>query len=87
MAARTFSRFEVSMGFRMNSTFGGSFVLKGKERCLTLKLLPDVNAAIMSITARISETWYLLGEQRAQTYFAQANLQQRDCSVIDTGKV
>ncbi|MEE2901040.1 MAG: efflux transporter outer membrane subunit [Myxococcota bacterium] len=65
--ARTFNRFEVSMGVSYEFDLWGKFRTQRKGALRDAQAShEDVNAAIMSITARISETWYLLGEQRAQ---------------------
>ena len=77
-------------------SFGGCFVrgrplgeisLTEKGALLDVKAShEDVNAAIMSITAGISETWYLLAEQRAQAVLLrkQISVNETVLSLIQT---
>ena len=85
--AREFNRFEVSVGVSYEVDLWGKFRSQKKGALLDVKAShEDVNAAIMSITAGISETWYLLAEQRAQAVLLrkQISVNETVLSLIQT---
>ena len=85
--AREFNRFEVSVGVSYEVDLWGKFRSQKQGALLDVKAShEDVNAAIMSITAGISETWYLLAEQEAQAVLLrkQISVNETVLSLIQT---